>query len=466
MRMLSVIESLGMATASQDLTTGSISAHLTRMTIPMFLGISSMIVASMIDTIYIGIVGAPELAAFSFTFPLIMGLSSVSMGIGTGAASLIARAQGAGDRQRAQRFATHALLITAMLVLVLMIVAYMYLTPIFSIMGAQPEILPLVVEYMGIWVFGLPLFTLPMVASTALRAVGNAKVPGYVMTTTSAVQIVVAPLLIFGLLGLPELGFIGSAWASILSGLVRTLGMFGILIFREKLILPMSGLLNDFLVSTRAILYIGLPSMLNSLIGPVSMAVIIRLLSSHGPEVVAGFGITSRFEMLVLMILMSLSSSVVPFVGQNWGARKIDRVYKVLKSAYKFCLVWGFACFILLAPFGDNLVALVNDEAKLVESAGWYLVLVPVTFGLLGIGMVSGSLFVALGRPLPTTVLALLRMIVVYIPLAMLFDHYWGYIGIFIATGVANVTMGCVAFYWSRRTLAREIKLLGKSGGL
>ena len=85
------------ATSSQDLTKGSVGAHLTRMTIPMFLGISSMIVASMVDTIYIGIVGAAELAAFSFTFPLIMGLSSVSMGIGTGAASLIARAQGVGD---------------------------------------------------------------------------------------------------------------------------------------------------------------------------------------------------------------------------------------------------------------------------------------------------------------------------------------------------------------------------------
>ncbi|MCH7743087.1 MAG: MATE family efflux transporter [Proteobacteria bacterium] len=455
-----------MATYSQDLTKGSVSGHLTRMTIPMFLGISSMILASMIDAIYIGIVGAAELAAISFTFPLIMALSSISMGIGTGAASLIARAQGAGERHRAQRFATHALMITMMLVLALMVAAYLYLAPIFSMMGAQPEILPLVVEYMSIWIFGLPLFTLPMVASNALRAVGNAKVPGYVMTTASAVQIVIAPLLIFGLLGLPELGFTGAAWASILSGMIRTLGMFSILVFGERLILPLSRMFMDFVVSTRAILYIGLPSMLNSLIGPVSMAIVIRLLSSHGPEVVAGFGITSRFEMLVMMILMSLSSSVGPFVGQNWGARKIDRIYAALKVCYRFCLAWGLACFILLAPFGDNLVALVNDETKLVESAGWYFALVPVTFGLLGIGMVSGSLFVALGRPLPTTVLSLLRMIVVYIPLAILFDHYWGYIGVFLATGVANVIMGGVAFYWSRRTLAREIKLLGQSGSI
>jgi Na+-driven multidrug efflux pump len=118
-------------------------------------------------------------------------------------------------------------------------------------------------------------------------------------------------------------------------------------------------------------------------------------------------------------------------------------------------------CFIFLAPFGDDLVALINDDAKLVESAGWYFLLVPVTFGLLGVGMISGSLFVALGKPLPTTVMSLFRMIVVYIPLAILFDEYWGYIGIFIATSVANVIMGCVAFFWSRNMLAREVKILG-----
>lgn len=451
-----------MASKSQDLTKGNIAAHLARMTIPMFLGISSMIVASMVDTIYIGVIGARELAAYSFTFPLIMGLSGVSMGVGTGAASLIARAQGSGDKLRVRRFANHSLLLTLIFVVVLMALAVRFLEDLFSAMGAQPDILPLVIEYTSIWILGLPFFSMPMVASTVLRAVGNARLPGLVMTITSGVQIVIAPILIFGLLGFPELGFVGSAWASIISGLIRTIGMFAILTFGERLLRFGKGTLDGFVASTRAVLYIGLPSILNSLIGPVSMAIVIRLLSSHGPEVVAGFGITSRFEMLVMMLLMSLSSSVGPFVGQNWGARKIDRVYKGLNAAYKFCLAWGLLSFILLAPFGDDLIALVNNDPKLVASAGWYLTIVPFSFGLLGIGMMSGSLFVALGRPLPTTVLALFRMIVLYLPLAILFDHYWGYIGIFAATTLANLAIGCLAFFWSRATLSREIRHLGK----
>ncbi|MBD3647355.1 MAG: MATE family efflux transporter, partial [Pseudomonadales bacterium] len=320
-----------MTNLSQDLTRGSIRAHLVRMTIPMFLGISSMIVASMMDTVYIGLLGANELAAISFTFPLIMALTSVSMGIGNGAASVIARAQGAGDRERVRRLSTHATLLTIMLVIVLMIVGLVWQDRLFDLMGAQPGILPLVVEYMDVWILGLVFFTLPMVGSTILRSVGNARLPGYIMTTSSLIQIVLAPLLIFGLLGFPELGFVGSAWAFIICGIWRTVGMLWISIFQERLLLFGSGALSGMWSSTRTILYIGFPSMLNAMIGPVSMGTIIWLLAQHGPEVVAGFGIASRIEMLVMMVLMSLSSSIGPFVGQNWGARKFERVYEALR---------------------------------------------------------------------------------------------------------------------------------------
>ncbi len=146
----------------QDLTQGPIQSHLIRMTIPMFFGISSMIIASMIETIYIGVLGANELAAYSFTFPLIMGLSSLSMGIGTGASSIIARAQGAGDRQRVRQLATHALILTTLLVSLLVVTGYLYKQDLFEIMGAEDHILQLIKEYTDIWILGLALFTWPM----------------------------------------------------------------------------------------------------------------------------------------------------------------------------------------------------------------------------------------------------------------------------------------------------------------
>ncbi len=425
----------------------------------MFLGIASMILASMVDTIYVGLLGSDELAAYSFTFPLLMGLSSLSMGIGSGAASLIARAQGAGDRDRVCSLTTHTLVLTLALVAIVMVLSLIHIDEIFLAMGVQEEILPLASAFIHVWIMGLLLHALPMVASTVLRAVGNAKIPGLIMAVTSGLQVLIAPLLIFGLLGVPELGFVGSAWAFVASSAIRAVAMLWILTVRERLLRVGRGSLTGLLRSTRDISYIGIPSMLNSLIAPVSMAVTIWLLSSHGPGVVAAFGITSRLEMLVLMVFMSLASSIGPFVGQNWGARNTDRIYASLKISYRFCIVWGVLCFAVLAPFGDNFVALVNDDPALVESAGLYLLIVPLSYGVLGIGNMAGSVFIALGHPLPTTVMALMRMFIVYIPLAFMLNATHGYAGIFAATAIANVLIGVLALVWSRRMLAREIKL-------
>jgi|TARA_B110000305_G_scaffold241360_1_gene315178 putative MATE family efflux protein len=441
-----------------DLTKGAVGAQLTRMTIPYFLGISSMILASMIETIYIGILGAKELAAYSFMFPVIMALTSISMGVGVGASSLIARAEGEGDRRQVKRLATHTVFLTLALTLLLSCSTYFFLEFFYASMGAEGEVLQLVVAYAEIWVvFGLVSFTIPMVSSTVLRALGIAKVPGYIMTITSGVQLIVSPILIFGLFGVPAQGLLGSAYGFLIIGIIRIIA-FAVLVANENILLT-TDVLKGWLLSAKAIMHIALPSMLSSLIGPVSIGITIALLAAHGDVIVAAFGVVSRIEMLVTMILGALASSVAPFVGQNWGAKQDDRIKEGLSIAYRFCLLWGVVCFIVLGLFGDNLVSLINDDKQLIEAAGWFMIIVPISFGLMGVGQVAASVFIALGKPLPPTILSILRTVVVYIPMAIVFDRYWGYMGIFIALMVANVLFGGAAYAWGRVMLRRELLL-------
>jgi len=439
-----------------DLTKGAVGTQLTRMTIPYFLGISSMILASMIETIYIGILGAKELAAYSFMFPVIMALTSISMGVGIGASSLIARAEGEGNREQVKKLATHTVFLTLALTLALSSSTYFFLEFFYASMGAEGEVLQLVVAYAEIWVvFGLVSFTIPMVASTVLRALGMAKLPGYIMTITSGVQLVVSPILIFGLFGVPAQGLLGSAYGFLIIGFIRIIA-FSVLVASENILLTRE-VLKGWLLSARVIMHIALPSMLSSLIGPISIGITIALLAAHGDVIVAAFGVVSRIEMLVTMILGALASSVAPFVGQNWGAKQDDRVQEGLSKAYRFCLFWGVLCFIVLGLFGRNLVGLINDDEQLIEASGWFMIIVPISFGLMGVGQVAASVFIALGKPMPPTVLSILRTVVVYIPMAIVFDRYWGYIGIFISLMVANVLFGVAAYGWGKIMLRQEI---------
>jgi putative MATE family efflux protein len=448
-----------------DLTEGPIGRHLVNLTIPMFLGISSMIVASMIDTVYVGWIGTLELAAVSFTFPVVMAMATVSMGLGIGAASIIARVVGAGDEEKVRRLCTDALFLVAVLVVTLSILGFLAVEPLFELLGARDDILPLSTAYMSVWFLGLPAFALPMVATNIMRAVGNARLPGIIMASGAGLQILMAPVLIFGI---PEtwegLGITGAAWSFVLS----RLAMFGYTYHVLRKMQLLSFKIDRWAVhwaSWKEILRIGIPSMMGNLIGPVSMGIVVALLAGYGHEVVAGFGVASRIETLAIMVIMALSASTGPFIGQNWGARQYTRIYRAQSIGYRFSYLWSLLAFAVLAGAGRYLVGFINDDPAVIDATYAYLLLIPATYGFLGVGMVAGSTFIALGKPMPTLVLSLVRMVVLFIPLALVMNEWFGYKGVFGAAAISNVVLGGLSFGWVRSMLRKEIARHGPQAG-
>jgi len=439
----------------EDLTRGPVPRQLLRLTVPMFLGISSMILASMIDTIYIGWIGTRELAAVSMSFPLVMGLSSVSMGLGVGATSIMSRTLGGGDRDRSLVLGTHTLVLVALLVVSIAVAGFVCAVPLFRGLGADAETLPLASDYIRIWFVGLPLFALTMVAMSMLRALGNARTPGILMTAGSVLQVAIAPALIFGIPhAFAGIGFLGSAWAFVASrGCVF---VATVVVLERAALIRALGSARDMLASWREVLRIGVPSILTNLIGPASMAVVLGLLSKYGHEVVAGFGVAIRIESLALMLLMALSSSVSPMVGQNWGAREFGRVREALAFGYRFSFAWGLFAFAVIALFGKPIVRLINDHPGVVDATYAYLVPVSLSYGFMGMSMMIGASFVALGRAAPSLTLALLRMLVLYLPLAWLADRYFGYRGIFVASALCTVVVAAAGHAWLQRLLPKR----------
>ena len=204
------------------------------------------------------------------------------------------------------------------------------------------------------------------------------------------------------------------------------------------------------------VLHLAVPTMASNLASPVSMGVLVWMVSAYGVVFVAAFGVALRIEALALMVLMALSSSIGPIVGQNFGAKQYARINRALRLSYRFSIAWGvFACVILIAA-GSPLLWFIVDDGGVVDAAYTYLLIVPVTYGLLGISMVASSAFIALGKPLPSLVLGLTRSLLFLVPLAWVLGEVWGYSGICIALSVNFVVTGFVSVLWLRGWLNRE----------
>ncbi|MEC8820540.1 MAG: MATE family efflux transporter, partial [Pseudomonadota bacterium] len=432
------------------LVQGDVGSGLFRMTLPMILGISSSLLAGLAETFYLGQLGSTELAALGFTFPVTSALMSLTLGVSIGLSSVLAREVGAGEDSKVKRIATDGLGFAVILMIIVSIVGMLTITPIFKTLGADNNTLPLLTEYMQLWYLSLLFMAIPSVGANALRATGDARTSGIIMIMGSILQIMLSPMLIFGWFGLPPLGMAGAAAGNLLSRILMFMVTFYILVFREKLIIFQAVALSSILESWKKILGVSIPATATNLIGPISSAVIISMLASYSQETVAGFGIASRIEGLFVIPLFALSASIGPFVGQNWGAGEFKRANHAMLIAFKSCMLWGLLVAAILWVSREPIIHLFNDQQDVIDAASIYLLIIPVSYGAWGVLMMASAIFNALGKPYKSTAMSVMRMFVIYIPLALLGNRLFGLPGIFIATCLSNLLAGLLGAIWNR----------------
>lgn len=439
----------------QKLTTGRVSTQLTKLTLPMVWGVFAIVAFNLADTYFVSQLGTNELAAMSFTFPVVMVLGSIAMGLGVGAASVIARAIGEGDFHQVKVLTTNSLTLAMVVVGIFVAVGLATIKPLFTLLGANEIILPLVRQYMIVWYWGMIFLVIPMVGNNAIRAAGNTLTPSLIMTVASVVNIVLDPVFIFGFGSIPALGLQGAALATVISRATTLVASLWILHFSERMILWRVPIAQTW-GCWKKVLHVGLPAAGTNAINPISVGFITSLIAGYGAETVAGFGIASRIESFAVIALMALSASMAPFVGQNWGAQKYSRVHEALRLSSIFCLIWGIFIAIFLGLTAPQLATIFDRNVEVVATASLYLRLVPISYAAYGVMSIATSTFNALGKPLPAVAMTVARMLIIYVPLAYLGSRLFGVVGIFAAASLANAVVGIVAYLWQQRICARS----------
>jgi putative MATE family efflux protein len=385
-----------------------------------------------------------------------MVLFSVGIGLGAGTSSVLARAIGEGDRERVRRLTTDGLILAFITVVILSILGVATIDPLFSALGAGPGLLPLVRDYMLIWYVGIVFLVVPMVGMAAIRATGDSRLPSLVMIAAAVANTVLDPLLIFGLFGLPRLELQGAAIASVIARAVTLVVALWVLHFRLRMLTlgwPGPAAIGR---SWRSILHVGLPAAATNVIIPLATGVVVALIATYGPEAVAGFGVASRIEAMTLIVFYAMSAIIGPFVGQNLGAGKRQRIEAAMRLSVLFCFGFGAVIALALWLLAEPLAGAFIDAPGVVAVAAAYLVIVPVGYGGYGVVMIANAAFNGLGMPGRAVAVSVMRVAVIYVPAAYLGSRLLGLNGIFAAAAAANLVAGIGAYLLNRQACRQQ----------
>ncbi|MDP8226158.1 MAG: MATE family efflux transporter [Candidatus Celaenobacter polaris] len=433
---------------------GPIGKLLIKLTAPMIVGMLGMVAFNLVDTFFVGKLGVTQLAALSFTFPVILVVNSIALGVGMGASAIISRAIGEGDTYKVRRITTDSLMLAIVLVFIFVIIGLSTIGPLFKLLGATPQVLPYIKQYMGIWYFGMFFVLIPMVGNNAIRATGDTKTPSAIMVVAVIMNFIMDPMLIFGLGPFPALGIHGAAISTVIARFSASVAATWVLVRRDRMVTFERTPLREIFASWKAILFIGVPIAGARMILPISFGIITRLISAYGPKAVAGFGVASRIEFFALAVIRALSSVFGPFIGQNLGAKLFDRVKRGLQLAELFSLVWGFGSFIILFIFAKPIAGIFSKDPVVIETIIKYLSIVPLGYGLQGVLLLCNVSLNVLQKPFHAAGLVTIQMFVLYIPLAYLGSHILQIQGTFIGITIAY----CIAGVWAHFFTVNHIK--------
>jgi putative MATE family efflux protein len=438
------------------LTTGPIASTLIGLSAPMLLGILSMMSFNLIDTFFVSRLGTLQLAALTLTFPVAMVVATFTLGLGVGAMAAISKSIGEGEQSQIRRLSTDALTLSTLFVIVLSAAGLVSVEPLFRMLGATGATMPFVKQYMFIWYAGMVFYVVPMIGSNILRATGDTLTPSIIMIAGMAINAILDPVFIFGFGPIPRMEIAGAAVASVVSRGIMLVVSLWILHFRNNLIArPWPGW-TALILSWKTILSIGLAVAVSNAVIPVAMGIITRIVSRFGAEAVAGFGVATRIEALGFTLIIAMSNGVSPFVGQNFGAKRFDRIQQGLGFASKFSLAWGAVLFAVFLIFGTPLARLFSGNESVITAAGLYLWLVSVSLGLRGIHQILWTALNVLGRPYDSLALELILAFGLWIPFSLAGAQVAGITGVFFALSIASIIAGCIAYAWANRVVRKQ----------
>ncbi len=407
----------------------------------------------LVDSYFVSFLGTQELAAMGFIVPIAFTMTSVSLGLGMAISSLTSKLIGAHKLELAARLITDGFYLTISTSILLSIILAWQLEPIFTLIGAEAEIMPAIMAYMNTWLIGCVFLMLAQVCSSTFRAIGDTKTSANISIILTAINLFLDPLLIFGWGPVPAMGIQGAALATVIAVFSAALISLYYLGVKERLLLLQLPNWSHFKDNLKQLSGIAFPAMLANAIVPITGAVITSLVALFGTSAVAGFGVGGRIEAVSLIVVYALSATLPMFIGQNLGAGRKDRVALAITLAFKFVFGFQLLIYLILITFSEPISALFSNEPEVQNITKSFLWLIPVSYGFSGVVILTNVTMNVLGKPVIAMYINLVRLFLIYLPLAFFGSQLFDVKGLLIGVSIGNLFAFILAFALLKRVL-------------
>ncbi|WP_373056563.1 MATE family efflux transporter [Zunongwangia sp. H14] len=446
-------------------TEGKIFQSLLRLALPIIFANILQTAYQLIDTFWLGRLGANAVAAVSLSFPILFLVLSLGGGLTLAGTVIVSRYKGAENQQQVNYSSSQTVFVIFFISVFLAALGYFAAPPLMRLVGAGPEILSESISYFQVTSWGFIFLFMFFVFQSLMRGIGNVLLPMYIVLATVFLNLVLDPLFIFGYGAVPGYGVAGAAVASVITqGISSAAGLFILFRGNKGIKINWADMKPD-LVWTRRMFRLGIPASLDQSTRAAGMTIMVMLVTSFGSDVVAAYGIGSRILSLVIVPALGFAMATTTLVGQNIGASKIKRAEKIGNLSTKIAFFGLTAIGMILFVFAEPLTAFfVPDDPRVIQDGALFIKIMAPSFGLLGVQQVLNGLFNGAGFTKASLLISVFNLWIIRFPAAYILSHNTGlgFKGIWWSFPVSNLMAAGVAFvyfkmgYWKVRTIRRR----------
>ena len=441
---------------ANELGTQKISKLLIKQAVPATIGILVMSLNMIVDTIFVGQwIGVLAIAAITVVLPIAFLISSIGMGIGIGGSSIISRALGANNPEKAFLTFGNQICLTVILAILFVVLGNVFSVPILNLFGAKGEILPIASEYFGVIIYGIPFLAFAMMGNPTIRAEGKPKFAMYAMMVPSVLNILLDILFIKYF----NWGMYGAGLATSIA--YASCGLYILYFFlsskSELQIIPKNFKLDFKIV--QEIAKLGGVSIVRQGAISILMIVLNYSLYTYGGEIsIAVFGIINRVMMFALSPVLGVSQGFLPVAGFNIGAKKNDRVKETIKKSIYFGSILGTLIFIGIVIFKEQIIWIFTNDATLLEKTPDAMLVVFLVTPIVTMQLIGSAYFQAAGKAMPALLLTLLKQGIFLIPLAYFLPRYYGIDGVWWSFPIADSLATIITVLVLKREVSKNLK--------